>query len=80
MLSLALVLFMYDAFITFDREVAYFWTAKRISRAALLFFGNKWISMVYYIMVSVEYVPFPSDKVSSLSASHGTSDQIQRFV
>ncbi len=71
---------MYDAFITFDREVAYFWTAKRISGAALLFFGNKWISMVYYIMVSVEYAPFPSDKVSSFSASHGTPDQNQRFV
>ncbi|TFK78246.1 hypothetical protein K466DRAFT_507600, partial [Polyporus arcularius HHB13444] len=49
-LSLAVVLFIFDTFLTFDREVAYFWTAKRISGAALLFFANKWISMVYYVI------------------------------
>ncbi|RDX49092.1 hypothetical protein OH76DRAFT_1483321 [Lentinus brumalis] len=59
----ASVLFIYDTFIIFDREVAYFWTTKRISGAALLFFANKWISMTVYVMVIVNFAPFPSDKI-----------------
>ncbi len=80
MLSLAAVLFVYDTFLTFDQDVAYFWTTKRINGAALLFFANKWISMLVYVMVLVEFASFPSDKVSSLSRSHGKSDRNQRFV
>ncbi len=79
-LSLTIVLFLYDTVLTFDREVVYFWTAKRISGAALLFFANKWISMMYYVMLLVGFASFPSDKVGSLSQSHGNSDQNQRFV
>ncbi|KAI0694554.1 hypothetical protein C8T65DRAFT_54776 [Cerioporus squamosus] len=61
----AAVLFMYDTFITFDREVACFWTAKRPGRASLLFFTNKWISMMLYVFKLVSFAFFPSDKVSS---------------
>ncbi|RDX41771.1 hypothetical protein OH76DRAFT_1422926 [Lentinus brumalis] len=60
------VLFIYDTFLTFDREVAYFWTAKRISGAALLFFANKWISMMVYVMGLVEYASFSSDKAMGI--------------
>ncbi len=74
---LAIVLFIYDTFLTFDQEVAYFWTAKRIGGASLLFFSNKWISMTIYVMGLVSYAYFPSDKVSSLSLSRGKSDQIR---
>ncbi len=80
MLSLTIVLFIYDTFLTFDQEVAYFWTTKRISGAALLFFANKWISMMVYVMGLVEFASFPSNEVRSLSQSHGKSDQNQRFV
>ncbi len=80
MLSLVIVLFIYDTFLTFDREVAYFWTPKRVSGAALLFFANKWISMMVYVIALVEFASFPSNKVSSLSLSYGKSDRNQRFV
>ncbi|RDX49099.1 hypothetical protein OH76DRAFT_1418609 [Lentinus brumalis] len=73
----AAVLFLYDTVLTFDGEVAYFWTAKRISGASLLFFANKWISMMVYVTGLVEFASFPSDKVHSLSPSHGQSDQNQ---
>ncbi|RDX41488.1 hypothetical protein OH76DRAFT_1489418 [Lentinus brumalis] len=57
------VLFIYDTFITFDREVGLFWTAKRISGASLLFYANRWIYMAYYVMGLVQFASFPSDKV-----------------
>ncbi|TFK85367.1 hypothetical protein K466DRAFT_664555 [Polyporus arcularius HHB13444] len=58
----ASVLFIYEAFVTFDQEVACFWTAKR-NGAALLFFANKWFSMLYYVMsAATTFAPFPSDK------------------
>ncbi|TFK84723.1 hypothetical protein K466DRAFT_601779 [Polyporus arcularius HHB13444] len=56
------VLFVYDTFITFDWEVAHFWTANRFSGASILFFANKWISMTVNVMAFVELRPFPSDK------------------
>ncbi|RPD58179.1 hypothetical protein L227DRAFT_190595 [Lentinus tigrinus ALCF2SS1-6] len=56
------VLFMYDALITFDREVACFWESKWTG-APLLFFANKWISMTVYVMaLIVQFLSFPSDK------------------
>ncbi|TFK83881.1 hypothetical protein K466DRAFT_602495 [Polyporus arcularius HHB13444] len=58
------VIFIYDALITLDREVAYLWTAKRVGGASLLFLANKWISMAVYVMVLVGFTSFPSDKVS----------------
>ncbi|TFK84708.1 hypothetical protein K466DRAFT_601773 [Polyporus arcularius HHB13444] len=63
-IAAAAVLFIYDTFITLDREVTYFWTTKRINGAALLFFANKWISMTVYVMELVEFASFPSDKVA----------------
>ncbi len=76
-LSLAVVLFLYDSFLTFDREVAYFWTAKHISGGALLFFVNKWITMTVYVMSLVSFASFPSDEVRRLSLRlcHGKSDR-----
>ncbi|TFK80320.1 hypothetical protein K466DRAFT_605442 [Polyporus arcularius HHB13444] len=65
----AAVVFMYDAFLMFDSEVAYFWTAKGISGAALLFFANKWISRVYYVMGLVQFALFPSDKCEASQSS-----------
>ncbi|TFK82985.1 hypothetical protein K466DRAFT_666166 [Polyporus arcularius HHB13444] len=56
------VLFIYDTFLTFGREVGLFWTAKRISGASLLFYANKWIYMAYYVMGLVQFASFPSDK------------------
>ncbi|TFK78614.1 hypothetical protein K466DRAFT_446181, partial [Polyporus arcularius HHB13444] len=61
------VLFLYDTFLTFDQEVAYFWTTKRISGATLLFFANKWISMTVFVMSLVGFAFFHSDKVRSLN-------------
>ncbi|KAI0719336.1 hypothetical protein C8T65DRAFT_736674 [Cerioporus squamosus] len=57
----AAVLFIYDAFITFDQEVACVWTAKRTG-ASILFFANKWISITVSVMALVEFATFPSDK------------------
>lgn len=47
-----------------------------------MFFANRWISAAYYVMLLVEFVPFPSDKVSDFSPCHEglTTDPNQRFV
>ncbi|KAI0701569.1 hypothetical protein C8T65DRAFT_741709 [Cerioporus squamosus] len=59
----AAALFFYDTLITSDREVACFWTAKWTG-GSLLFFANKWISMMVYVLLGpVGYAPFQSDKV-----------------
>ncbi len=67
-LTLTTVLFIYDAFVTVDREVTCFWSTKRAA-TSLLFFSNKYISMTVYVMamVSVLYEPFPSDQVSLMN-------------
>ena len=57
------VLFIYDTFVTFGREVVCFWTTKW-SGAPLLFFANKWISIIICVMQLVQLAPFPSDEVS----------------
>ncbi|TFK91441.1 hypothetical protein K466DRAFT_541688 [Polyporus arcularius HHB13444] len=49
MRSLAIVVFFYDAFVTFDREVSCVWTAKWTG-GSYLFIANKWISMLYYVV------------------------------
>ncbi|RDX53735.1 hypothetical protein OH76DRAFT_1479520 [Lentinus brumalis] len=57
-----IALFFFDALVvTFAREVACFWTAKRTG-GSLLFFANMWISMVLYIMGLVEFASFHSDE------------------
>ncbi len=58
------MLFMYDAIVTFDREVASFWTAKRTG-TAVLYFANKWISMAVYVAVLISHGSMLSDKASS---------------
>ncbi|KAI0695074.1 hypothetical protein C8T65DRAFT_758654 [Cerioporus squamosus] len=57
----AAVVFIFDAFITFDRDVACFWNTKWTG-ASLLFFANKWISMLFYVIAFVELASFHSDK------------------
>ncbi|TFK82230.1 hypothetical protein K466DRAFT_603848 [Polyporus arcularius HHB13444] len=57
------VLFIYDTFITLTGEVTFFWTAKGIGGASLLFFANKWISMTVYVILLVSFVSFHSDKM-----------------
>ncbi|TFK94810.1 hypothetical protein K466DRAFT_475515 [Polyporus arcularius HHB13444] len=59
-LCLDVVLLIYDAFITFDREVACFWTAKRTG-GSLLFFANKWISVSAHVMDLVELAAMTLD-------------------
>ncbi|TFK83407.1 hypothetical protein K466DRAFT_555099 [Polyporus arcularius HHB13444] len=53
-----LALFIYDTIVTFDREVACFWTHKRAA-ASLLFFANKWIYMTISVLDLVQLRPFP---------------------
>ncbi|RDX40556.1 hypothetical protein OH76DRAFT_1490192 [Lentinus brumalis] len=58
----ASVLYIHDCFVTLEREVACFWTAKRTG-ASFLFFANRWISMANYVMtLAALVVPFSSDK------------------
>ncbi len=64
-LSITLVILFHDAFITFDREVACVWKA-RLTGASLLFFANRWITVMLYAMSLISLASFPSDKVSSL--------------
>ncbi len=59
------VLFIYDTFVTFDREVTCFWTGQWTG-APLLFFANKWVSIVYYAMTFAQLAHLSSDKVSEL--------------
>ncbi|RPD59057.1 hypothetical protein L226DRAFT_614175 [Lentinus tigrinus ALCF2SS1-7] len=54
-------LFIYNTFVTFDREVKYFWTAKWTG-ASLLYFANKWISMAVYVLGMAALASLPSDK------------------
>ena len=60
---IASVLFVYDVLITFDREVANFWTTN-VTGGALLFFANKWVTVTFSAMLLVEFASFPSDEVS----------------
>ena len=62
-LCLSPVLFIYDALVMLDREMACFWTTP-LAGAPLLFFANKCISIVVFGGELVEFAYFPSDKVS----------------
>ncbi|TFK78745.1 hypothetical protein K466DRAFT_473388, partial [Polyporus arcularius HHB13444] len=64
------VLYLYDVFIMFDREVAYFWTSKP-SGASLLYFANEWINIVYFITLFIEQATFSSDRVWPRRFSRG---------
>ncbi|RPD73249.1 hypothetical protein L226DRAFT_524087 [Lentinus tigrinus ALCF2SS1-7] len=76
----AAVLFIYDACVTFDREVAYFWNAKR-KVASLLFFANRWISMTLYIMWFVDsFATFSSDKSCTSFALAVVSLEVLQFI
>ncbi|KAI0704206.1 hypothetical protein C8T65DRAFT_696620 [Cerioporus squamosus] len=58
----AAVVFIFDALITFDRDVACFWNTKWTG-ASLLFFANKWVSMTLYVMSLVDFASLRSDKL-----------------
>ncbi|TFK91445.1 hypothetical protein K466DRAFT_660057 [Polyporus arcularius HHB13444] len=62
--SFAIAVFIYDAFVTFEREVTCVWTAKRTG-ASLLFFANKWLLMMYYVVLLFQHATFLSDQVGS---------------
>ncbi|KAI0719766.1 hypothetical protein C8T65DRAFT_736332 [Cerioporus squamosus] len=73
----AVVVFIFDALITFDRDVACFWNTEWTG-ASLLFFANKWISITLYVMTLVDFASFRSDKVIQQSYAkrtliHGTA-------
>ncbi|RDX46096.1 hypothetical protein OH76DRAFT_1407228 [Lentinus brumalis] len=75
----ASALFIYDTIVTFDREVACFWTHKRAA-ASLLFFANKWIYMTISVLDLVQLRPFPSDKSCSQFQVVGFAFVILQFV
>ncbi|KAI0719741.1 hypothetical protein C8T65DRAFT_725181 [Cerioporus squamosus] len=53
----AVVVFIFDAFITFDRDMACFWNTKWTG-ASLLFFANKWISITLYVLNLIDLASF----------------------
>ncbi|RPD73256.1 hypothetical protein L226DRAFT_106387 [Lentinus tigrinus ALCF2SS1-7] len=59
--SLAIsTLVIYEAIITFDREVACFWTRNlKWSGASLLFFANKYITVALHTVNMVSFAQFP---------------------
>ncbi len=68
--SLAVAVFIYDAFVTFEREVTCVWAAKRTG-ASLLFFANKWLLMMYYVVLLFQHATFLSDQVRNSCPGHG---------
>ncbi|RPD56902.1 hypothetical protein L226DRAFT_615314 [Lentinus tigrinus ALCF2SS1-7] len=75
----ASVLFIYDSLVILDREVACFWTSRRIG-PSLLFFANKWISMTVYVMTLLEFATFPSDQSCASFQRVGVAMQILQLV
>ena len=65
--TIVIVIFLYDTILTFDHEVVYIWAAVRTrSGASLLFFANKWLSMILYVMGLIYLAIHASDKVRCL--------------
>ncbi|TBU43839.1 hypothetical protein BD309DRAFT_80603 [Dichomitus squalens] len=56
------VLICYDHFITFDREVNFFWKGK-LTGAGILFFCNRYLGLVNYALQAFS-LPSPTLKVS----------------
>ena len=52
-------------FLTFEREVAVFWSGEW-SGASFLFFANKWISAAQYVMDCVGYASLFAAHVSQM--------------
>ena len=67
---LAAVFLIYEFVVTFDREVACFWTGKW-NGASLLFFANKGVSVTLSVMTLSRFAHFPSDEVSNINAYLG---------
>ena len=67
--SRVVALFIHDSIITFDREVACFWTAKWTG-ASILFLANKWLSITNCVMELYDYAPIFSNEVSRYESFH----------
>ncbi|TFK82270.1 hypothetical protein K466DRAFT_590631 [Polyporus arcularius HHB13444] len=76
----AAFLFIYEALVTSDREVACFWTANKRSGATFLFYANRGISMTLYIMDMANFAPYPSDKSCSRYQFGEAAVQIAQFI
>ncbi|RPD78401.1 hypothetical protein L226DRAFT_291547 [Lentinus tigrinus ALCF2SS1-7] len=58
----AVVFLLYDCILTFDREVALFWTG-RVNGATALFFAIKYGTVLYNVLSCVSFIPDMSSKV-----------------
>ncbi|RDX51297.1 hypothetical protein OH76DRAFT_1481581 [Lentinus brumalis] len=85
----ASILFSYEVLVTFDREVACFWTASKRGLASLLFLANKWITVTVSVLTLAQFASFPSDQrfvviQSSINCSSfsvaGTAMSILQYV
>ncbi|RDX49136.1 hypothetical protein OH76DRAFT_1483352 [Lentinus brumalis] len=56
------VLFIYDAIVTFNREVACFFSTGPTG-ASFLFFANKGVSLTFYVMQLIGFMAYPSTQV-----------------
>ncbi|KAI0695058.1 hypothetical protein C8T65DRAFT_744167 [Cerioporus squamosus] len=56
----ASVIFLYEVIVTFDREVACFWTARKRGLSALLFLANKWITVTVSALTLAQLASFSS--------------------
>ncbi|KAI0707390.1 hypothetical protein C8Q76DRAFT_749020 [Earliella scabrosa] len=57
-----LVLLLYEAIITFDGEVEYFWKST-FTGASMLYLLNKYTAVAFYTMTLVVYLPIPTDQI-----------------
>ncbi|TFK83871.1 hypothetical protein K466DRAFT_602486 [Polyporus arcularius HHB13444] len=55
------VLFIYDAIVTFNREVACFFSTGPTG-ASFLFFANKGVSLTFYVMQLIGFMAYPSNQ------------------
>ncbi len=62
---------MYDYIITFGQEVELFWT-NRLTGATVLFFANRYISLLFDVMGLVEPFGRFSDQVRPVRRYHAT--------
>ncbi|TFK90096.1 hypothetical protein K466DRAFT_574426 [Polyporus arcularius HHB13444] len=62
----ARALFLWDYFVTFDREVEYVW-GQKLSAASLLFILNRYVNLLITILELIEQAPFqtPAIRLSS---------------
>ncbi|KAI0777519.1 hypothetical protein BD413DRAFT_181425 [Trametes elegans] len=57
----ARALFLWDYFVTLDREVEYIWK-KRLSAASILFILNRYVNLGVSILEVIEQAPFQTSQ------------------